>query len=407
MISAAPGSYSNANFGRGKWGTVSCPAGNSVAWLACATFDTCKISVTSGSNQAIIIDQSYWGVTGWEASAAASVTYGSCFAVSPSGSANVHHIIFANDIANGCVGGGFTATAKSATVSNDYIVYVGNIAYNAAQGSSVCGSGFNIWEPAASDTNAGTHNYIAGNFSWANVNGNPCAGTAPTDGEGINLDTWDMSQSGGTPYTQQGVVTNNIVFLNGGYGIEVENNRAGSTHAPIYIYNNTIYGDRRDMSEAYCEGNGDLYLYAADNVSTYGNLIYTGYATDCGGDAFYAIGIGSGNSTDSVTNTWFSGVSGNNSFLSGDGTLALGTGNTVGTNPGFANPVNPGAPSCSGSANVPACMATVIANFTPTVAAAKSYGYQPPSTTNVSDPLFPQWLCKANLPAGLITMGCQ
>src|SRR6202043_725660 len=37
---------------------------------------------------------------------------------------------------------------------------------------------------------------------------------------------------------------------------------------------------------------------------------------------------------------------------------------------------------------------------------AKAYGYQVPSTTSVSDPLFPQWLCNVNLPAGLVTMGC-
>jgi hypothetical protein len=52
-------------------------------------------------------------------------------------------------------------------------------------------------------------------------------------------------------------------------------------------------------------------------------------------------------------------------------------------------------------------MATVIANFTPTVAAAKAYGYQPVSTVSRYDPLYPQWLCTVtNLPAGLVTPGC-
>ena len=248
---------------------------------------------------------------------------------------------------------------------------------------------------------------MAGNFSWANFDGNPCAGTQPTDGEGFNFDTWDFSQGGGTPYTQQGAIENNIEFLNGGYGIEVENNSKGSTHAPIFISNNTMYGDRRDMNQQYCTGNGDLHLYNSDNVTTSGNLIYTGYATDCGGQPFYAIAIGSGNATDSVSNTWFSGVGGNNDFLSGDGSLTLGTGNVIGTNPQFANPVNPGAPNCSGAANVTACMATVIADYTPTVAAAQSYGYQLPSTSDVYDTLFPQWLCNVNLPAGLVSRGCK
>jgi len=52
-------------------------------------------------------------------------------------------------------------------------------------------------------------------------------------------------------------------------------------------------------------------------------------------------------------------------------------------------------------------MATLIANFTPTNAAAASYGYQAPVSTQTYDPLFPQWLCSVtNLPSGLVTMGC-
>jgi hypothetical protein len=408
-IMAAPGEYNNENLGRGDWGSVSCPAGKNVAWLQCATFDTCKVDVTAGNNQAIVIDESYWGVQGWEASSSSSTLYGSCFTVSPSGSESVHHIIFANDIANGCATAGFSAEARSATVSNDYIIFIGDIAYNAA-GTTVnasCGSGFNIWEPVATDTNPGTHNFVAGNFSWNNFNGDPCAGTKPTDGEGINFDTWDLSESGGQPYTQQGVIENNIEFLNGGYGIEVENNSAGSTHAPIYIIHNTSYGDRRDMNQQYCVGNGDLHLNKAFNVTAEYNLIYSGYATDCSNGAFYAFANGSGNGTDTFDYNYASGVGGNNTFIYSSSGFSLGTHNTVGTNPSFANPVNPGPPACGGYASVPACMAKVIADYTPTVAAAKSYGYQPVSLTNTPDPLYPQWLCNVTLPSGLVTPGCQ
>jgi hypothetical protein len=52
-------------------------------------------------------------------------------------------------------------------------------------------------------------------------------------------------------------------------------------------------------------------------------------------------------------------------------------------------------------------MAAMIANFKPTNTAAAGFGYQPPSSTPVYDPLFPQWLCTTSLPAGLITLGCQ
>ena len=408
-IIAASGEYNNENLGRGDWGTVTCPASNNVAWLKCATFDTCKIDVTAGNNQAIVIDESYWGVQGWEASSSFSTLYGSCFTVSPSGSESVHHIIFANNVANGCATAGFASEARSATVSADYLIFIGNIAYNAA-GTTVnasCGSGFSIWEPVATDTNPGTHNFIAGNFSWNNFDGNPCAGTKPTDGEGYNFDTWDMSYSGGQPYTQQGVIENNIEFLNGGYGIEVENNSAGSTHAPIYILHNTSYGDRRDMNQQYCVGNGDLHLYRALNVTAEYNLIYSGYPTDCSNGAFYAFAVGDGNGTDTFDYNYASGVNGNNTFISASSGFSLGTHNTIGTNPAFANPVNPGPPECGGYASVPACMAQVIADYTPTVAAAKSYGYQPVSLTNTPDPLYPQWLCNVTLPSGLVTPGCE
>jgi Chitobiase/beta-hexosaminidase C-terminal domain len=405
VISAAPGTYSAGNFGNGKWGTVSCPAGNNVAWLQCATFDTCKITATG--SDAMWVDKSYWGVQGWETSTH-TTNDGACFHVGPSSGGVVHHVIFANDVANGCMGGGFNAYSTSTSSSVDYITYLGDVAYNAAQGSGACYSGFNVYQPIASDTAGGTHNYVAGSFAYANVDGDPCAGTAPTDGEGINFDTWDFDQGKGTPYTQQGAMENNIAVFNGGRGIYVENNNAGSAHASIYMNGNTLFGNNAQMTQAYCSGNGDLTVYNASDVTANGNLIQTNSATMCtSAQPKYAIAISTDNATVTINDNYASGTSGNNTFSYGSGSFAFGAANVIGTNPAYANPVNPGAPSCSGSANVPACMATLIANFTPTNAAAKAFGYQPPSATSTNDPLFPQWLCSVNLPAGLVTKGCN
>jgi hypothetical protein len=52
-------------------------------------------------------------------------------------------------------------------------------------------------------------------------------------------------------------------------------------------------------------------------------------------------------------------------------------------------------------------MATLVSNFTPTAANTINYGYQKPKSGSVADPLFPRWLCTANVPSGLITMGCS
>jgi hypothetical protein len=49
IVAAASTNYSATNFYTGKWGTVNCPAGNSVAWLTCEKFDACKIDTTANA----------------------------------------------------------------------------------------------------------------------------------------------------------------------------------------------------------------------------------------------------------------------------------------------------------------------------------------------------------------------
>ncbi len=403
-IVAASGTYSAANFNNGKWGVVSCLLGNNVAWLQCATFDSCKISSTSSDG--MWVDQSYWGVQGWEITTNTNL-YAACFHAGPrpATTANVHHIIFANDVANGCMGGGFTAYDLSTSASVDYIAYVGNIAYNSAQGSGECYSGLNIYQPIASDTKPGTHLFIAGNFSYSNLDPNPCNGTAPTDGEGVILDTFDFSHDGGPPYSQQVLVENNIFLNNGGRGIEVLNNSAGASHATIYITQNTTGGDLTDPNQNGT-GCGELAIDAASNTQVYGNLTSTRSATGCGVNPIYALSVEFGNATDSVDSNFAFGFSGNNTYLANSGAFAYGLKNILGTNPDFANPVAPPAPNCQTATNVTNCVATIIADFVPTAVSAKGFGYQMPSSTPTPDNLFPQWLCTANLPTGLVTLGC-
>jgi hypothetical protein len=387
VISAAPGNYSSGNFYNGKWGTVTCPASNNVAWLQCATFDGCKISATS--QQGMYVSSSYWGVSGWEITD--SWQYGNCYYVQPTGATSVHHVIFANDIANGCVGGGFVAYANSATAKVDYIVLIGDIAYGTSGGSAVCASGFSLGFLPQLDSNPGTHLFVAGNYAWDNFDPASCAGTAATDGEGIIIDTLRQFN-----YNQQVVVENNITVGNGGRGI-LQNNNNGSTPATVYLKQNTSYGNNTQGGQAFPSGNGEIMITQANDVTATGNLAMTSQASTSG-DAIGAFSVnGSGNT---VSSNWLFSASGNTTLGSGYGT------NLTGTSPAFANPVIPGAPNCSGTANVPACAATLIANFTPTNASAKAYGYQTPSSASVPDPLYPQWLCTVNLPAGLITKGC-
>jgi hypothetical protein len=397
ILAAASTAYVDTNFRPGAWGVVACPAGNNVAWLKCVTFDACKITASDSGHNAMTPTQSYWGIQGWEVTS--TVAGNQCFeAYPPNSSTTVHHIIFANNVANGCYDGAFT-TGSAANVGVDYVAIIGNIAYNGAQDNANCYSGIDIVVPVNSDTLPGTHYYIAGNFSWDNVDPNPCAGGAPTDGEGINLDTLN-----GNNYSGQIVIDNNISVFNGGPGVQSFLNSGSSPNAPVYFRHNTTYGNQTGSINAFpC---AEVRFASSLSSKAYLNLIAASAASGCSpSQPIYAFDVTSPDSTDQVSNNFLYSAAGKNTTGSGTG-FAYGS-NMTGTNPNFSNPVKPGPPSCGNYASVPACMATVIANFRPTNAAATGYGYQIPSSAPINDPLFPQWLCTVtNLPEGLVTMGC-
>lgn len=390
-LTASAGSYNANSF---AFGVVTCASGNNVAWLQCATPFACTSTISSGGQyaQGIGIGNSYWGVKGWVIS-----TYsggGDCFVAIPNSSTvTIHHIIFANNIANGCGKAGFEASTNG-SAGVDYFSVVGNIVYGAAAGSSLCESGINMFNPTPSDSVAGTHVYYGGNFAFGNVNPIPCNGNTPsTDGEGLFFDTVQ-------PYMQQMVMDNNISAFNGGNGLKVYNNTTGTPTAPIYFRHNTAYGNETGgVNGGICSEFG---IQSAYSTQVLNNLAVTTAGTACNGaQTYYAYGATSGNATNSFTNNYGYSAAGNNLTASG----GTSSGNTF-ANPSLSSPTEPSAPSCGSFSTTTACMATVIANFKPTVTAAQPFGYQTPSTVAVVDALFPKWLCGANLPSGLVTPGC-
>jgi len=404
IIAAASTAYSASNFASGKWGTVTCSDGNNVAWLICATFDACKISA-SGTD-GMRISSNYWGVQGWEVTITASATHGACFSAAPPSTSMIHHIIFANDIANGCFANGFNLVNRG-NASVDYFVIVGSVVYNAAQGNAACYSGISVYQPVQFDSLPGTHIYVAGNFSFGNLNPNPCSGGITSDGNGVIIDTPDGSQGGlPSPYAAQIVVDNNIVVANGGRGLEVFNNQTGSAHAPVYLRHNTTWGNNGDPNQSTTRHCGEILLLHALETQAFLNIAATNEANGCGA-ALYAYSVQFGDKTDSVYQDVGFSATGAYGTIYRSGSLAYGPDNLFGTNPSFTNATAPGAPSCGSVSSVPNCMATVIANFTPTNSAALSYGYQIPSPSPSYDPLFPQWLCNVTLPTGLVTPSCN
>lgn len=400
VILATPSTaYNSANFS--QWGNVTCSAGNNVAWLACSTFDGCKI--TSGSG--MVVDNSFWGVRGWEVTSTA--TYAPCFGAAPSYSkpTEIHHIIFANNVANGCNSGGIISY-NDGTASVDYLTIIGNVVYSGAQGSVQCYSGISVYEPIQSDSAAGTHIYVAGNVSYGNLEPATCAGGTAPGADGIIFDTFDGSQAGfKTPYSAGAVAENNILLGSNGNGIAVQNNSAGSAHSPITLRYNTSWGNNAGSSTqtALCS---EILINVGDSIDEYGNIAATNRATGCGSTTVTAFNVFDGSTSDTVAANVAYTANGTNTTTWGSGSFSFGS-NVTGQNPNFPNAAEPGAPNCSGAANAVACMAQVVANFTPTNSAVVGYGYTKPNSTPKYDALFPQWLCSANIPSGLITMGCQ
>ena len=105
--------------------------------------------------------------------------------------------------------------------------FEGNTVYNNSSRSDYGDSGIDLWEMQASDTLPGFHIVIRNNLSYANVESD-IPTNLQTDGEGIILDSFDYADPtyGTTPYAQESLVENNVIWGNGGRGIEASRGAA-------------------------------------------------------------------------------------------------------------------------------------------------------------------------------------
>lgn len=385
-------------------------SGHGAVDLRCATFAACTINQNTPNEAGMLIQASNWEIFGWQVSVTGAA-YTGCFGIQPAGNANLHDIYFINNVASGCQGGGFVAS-DNGKASVDYLAWVGDIAYNAAQGNAYCFSGFSILHPAMTDTQPGTHLYMAQDFAWHNLEPARCAGVNSTDGEGFILDTFSGTATI-PPYTQQAVIEDVIAIYNGAYGIF--EGGSGNSSAPVYIEHSTAYGNfiNTNQNQSNCgqiasvgfptssAANINRYTQVSEDLAVPSGTTEPG----CGSHPAYAYYFGNVDATDQVYNTaGYSSSSYNIGSTPNITGFTAGPNNVFGQNPGFPNPAEPAAPSCSGTASVIDCMAPLIANFTPTNPALAAFGYQPPSAAMVTDPLFPQWLCNVYL--GPIPTGC-
>jgi hypothetical protein len=395
-IMAATGTYLPANFTMGKWGTVSCPNNDNVAFIQCVTFDACYIIGDYGQMGALLISASYWGVRGFEAQDD-SASYGGCFSASPpTPNATIHHIVFADNVAVRCPLAGFDSfeyNGATGPSSVDYVMWVGNIAWNATRASTLCGSGFSFASPANADNAQEPHDLFTLNMAWNNVNGSNCAGGGVsggnTDGQGIIIDRPDVNN-----YTAAITVEGNLLISNGGPGFHQ------GALGPVYprivtVRYNTTWGNAKDP--LFCPfTTAESNLNEAGVATVTNNILMATVGVKCGGSStVYATQTSTVSPTTIVDNnwlwnsansanisiTWNSGIScasgpGISSPGSGKHTSAYCPGNTV-ADPVFSHPTIPAQPTCSGTADTIACATAmgIIANFTPTANGSTAYGW--------------------------------
>jgi len=167
-----------------------------------------------------------------------------------------HHITISNNNVSKFPGGGIaTAEVDYITIKNN--VVSGNSWYSpfGTQGITM----LNLWN---SDQNVTDYKVIIkDNIVFDNKQLVPWVNAGEvTEGHGIMLDT---SSIGNVAYTGKALISKNLIYNNGGAGIQIFKGEN-----PVDIVNNTIYQNSQELSV------GEVFLNSAKNVRVQNNIMY-------------------------------------------------------------------------------------------------------------------------------------
>ncbi|MBD2561351.1 MULTISPECIES: choice-of-anchor D domain-containing protein [Nostoc] len=167
-----------------------------------------------------------------------------------------HHITIKNNNVSKFPGGGIAGTEV------DYITVENNVVSGNAWYSPYGNQGItmlNLWN---SDNNVTDYKVILrGNTSFDNNQLVPWINAGKiTEGHGIMLDT---SYIGGVAYTGKALISNNLVYNNGGAGIQIFKGEN-----PVDIINNTTYQNSQTIPD------GEIFVNSAKNVRASNNIMY-------------------------------------------------------------------------------------------------------------------------------------
>lgn len=166
-----------------------------------------------------------------------------------------HHVKFLNNAVHDIGGAGIIS------IYSDYVAVQGNSVYSTSCCTTVGGSAIAYYEPIAVDSKPGFHNVISSNISFHNFEG--ADGRSPhTEGHGMIMDSFRLGPSGSYPAAT--LIENNLVYGNGGVGINVyySNN--------VTIRNNTVFDNNRDPLITYAAG--EISVWNSSNVISVNNI---------------------------------------------------------------------------------------------------------------------------------------
>ena len=185
-----------------------------------------------------------------------------------------HHIIIRNNHVHN-----FSASGIS-TSSADYLIIENNDVHNNAYYSPWATSGISIYKNFNFDNSDKVKIVIRNNISYANRNDIPFyAQQRITDGAGIVIDSnhEGVSLIGGVAtnaaYTGRTLIEYNILYLNGGKGINIFR----SDH--VDIINNTSYQNLQKIDGLKI----DISIGEVDDINLYNNIVYANIGTAIGG----------------------------------------------------------------------------------------------------------------------------
>lgn len=262
-INVLPGTYTESVF-MTKGGNSA--LGNGYVVLRSTTPQAAKLVAPNGSiDPTVGLGASYLVIDGFDVQGGLGSGLDACIANGK------HHIAALNNVVHGAGGSGISMCW------GDYFHVEGNVTFNNTASNLYQGSGISIYEAQKFDNAPGFHVIVRNNIAYGNritfdcaANGKPSG--CHTDGNGIIIDDFHNSQATGNSinYASATLVENNLVFNNGGAGIQVYLSDNVTIRNNTAYFNNTDTHNnatwRAEMSNSFSANNLWIHNIAVSNT---------------------------------------------------------------------------------------------------------------------------------------------